>query len=216
MQSRETQYISERIVEGFRRFMGWCPNAHMTRVKSNEIPGFGFSAGNPSQKSSGPSGADGSGKPRDGMYEHTQKGLLIIGSVTAAIILILVTTYLFGIVWVAIAVLGIMIIVLAISSTLTATVTDDALRIRFGPVGLIRKSWPMAEIVSVTAVTNPWYYGWGIRVTPHGTLYNVSGYGAVEVRLFSGKSFRIGTDEPEVLRRAIEDARAKKKPAQPY
>jgi phage-related holin len=136
--------------------------------------------------------------------------------VTAAIILILASMYLFGIVWVAVAVLGIMIIVLAISSTLTATVTDDALRIRFGPVGLIRKSWPMAEIASVTAVTNPWYYGGGIRWTSHGTLYNVSGYGAVEVRLLSGKSFRIGTDEPEVIRRVIEDTRAKKKPAQPY
>jgi hypothetical protein len=119
--------------------------------------------------------------------------------------------YLFGIVWVAVFVLGIMIFVLAICSTLTVLV-DDTLRIRFGPIGVIKKSWPLAEIVSVTTVTNPWYYGWGIHWTPHGLLYNVSGYGAVEVRLLSGRMFRIGTDEPEVLRSAIEQARAKKNP----
>jgi len=115
--------------------------------------------------------------------------------------------FLFGIVWVAIAVLGIMIVVLAICSTLTVSLDNDTLRIRFGPVGLIRKSWPLAEIASVTAVTNPWYYGWGIRWTPRGPLYNVlSGYGAVEILLCSGKTFRIGTGEPESLKLAIEQA----------
>ena len=126
------------------------------------------------------------------------------------IIIILTSMYLFGIVWVTIFVLGIMIIVLAIFSTLTVSAGEDTLRIRFGPVGLIKKGWPLAEIASVTTVTNPWYYGWGIHWTPNGPLYNVSGFGAVEVRLLSGKTFRIGTDEPEVLRSAIEQARVKK------
>ncbi|MEI7858142.1 MAG: hypothetical protein WCH85_11680 [Methanomicrobiales archaeon] len=114
--------------------------------------------------------------------------------------------YFFVLVWVTIAVLGIMIVVLAIFSTLTVSIDYNALRIRFGPVGLIRKSWPLAEIASITAVTNPWYYGWGIRWTPRGPLYNVSGYGAVKVLLLSGKTFRIGTGEPEVLKLAIEHA----------
>jgi hypothetical protein len=58
----------------------------------------------------------------------------------------------------------------------------------------------------VAAVTNPWYYGWGIRWTPKGPLYNVSGFEAVEIRMLSGKSFRIGTDEPDLLRQAIDKA----------
>ena len=91
---------------------------------------------------------------------------------------------------------------------LTVSVTPTNLRIRFGPVGLIQKQWPIAEIVSVTQVTNPWYYGYGLRYTPRGPLYNVSGRHAVEILLFSGQTFRIGTDEPETLCQAIELARA--------
>jgi hypothetical protein len=34
-------------------------------------------------------------------------------------------------------------------------------------------------------------------------LYNVSGTNAVEIKLRSGRRFRIGTDEPEALARAL-------------
>lgn len=199
-----------RISEIIHEWMGWCPNAHMTKAKNSSDAGHTVPAGNPLKKNPGPSGTDGSKKPREGLYDHTQRGLVVMGAVTAVIIIILASMYLFGIVWVTIFVLGIMIIVLAIFSTLTVSVGEDTLRIRFGPVGLIKKGWPLAEIASVTTVTNPWYYGWGIHWTPNGPLYNVSGFGAVEVRLLSGKTFRIGTDEPEVLRSAIEQARVKK------
>lgn len=196
-----------RLSEIVHEWMGWCPNASMTKAKNSSDAGLPFPAGNPLTKSPGPSGADGARDPGK-LYERTQRGTLIFGAITAAIIIILASMYLFGIVWVTVFVLGIMIIVLAIFSTLTVSVGNDTLRIRFGPVGLIRKSWPLKDIVSVMAVTNPWYYGWGIHFTPHGTLYNVSGYGAVEVRLLSGKTFRIGTGEPEELRCAIEQARS--------
>jgi len=55
-------------------------------------------------------------------------------------------------------------------------------------------------------VKNHWYYGWGIRLTPHGVLYNVSGFYAVELRLRTGKEFRIGTDVPQELDAAIRQA----------
>jgi hypothetical protein len=188
-------------------WLGWCPNANMLKAKSGGDAEFSFSAGNPLAKSPGPSGADRSGKPWKWWYEHTQRGSHIFVAVCVAIIILVASMYLFEMVWVTVLVLGIMIFVLATFSTLTVSICDDTLRIRFGPAGLIRKSWPVADIASVTMVTNPWYYGWGIRWTPHGPLYNVSGYGAVEVRLLSGKMFRIGTDEPESLCRAIEKAR---------
>jgi hypothetical protein len=35
-------------------------------------------------------------------------------------------------------------------------------------------------------------------------LWNVSGMGAVELQLKNGSRFRIGTDEPETLARAVE------------
>ena len=43
---------------------------------------------------------------------------------------------------------------------------------------------------------NEWYYGWGVRLTPYGWMFNVSGLDAVELTFESGKRFRIGTDRP--------------------
>jgi len=195
------------IADVIRQYLGWCPNGHVMKAKSGDSAGLSFGAANPVAKNPGPSGTDRSGKPWDWWYEHTQRGVLIIASVSSAIIFILAMTFLYGVVWITAFVLCIMVFVLSICSTLTVSICDDTLWIRFGPIGLIRKNWPVADIASITIVTNPWYYGWGIRWTPSGPLYNVSGYGAVEVMLNSGKKFRIGTDEPESLSRAIEKAR---------
>lgn len=192
-----------RISEIIHEWTGWCPNGHTITTRKNGDADFSLHAGNPRVKSPGPSGADGSGMPWGGKYEHTQRGTLLIGAVSAVIVLILAITCLFGIEWVAIIVLGMLVFLLAIMSTLTASVGDNTLRIRFGPIGLIRKSWPVSEIVLVTTVTNQWIYGWGIRWTPAGPLYNISGSYAVEVLLASGKKVRIGTDEPEALKAAI-------------
>jgi hypothetical protein len=52
-------------------------------------------------------------------------------------------------------------------------------------------------------VTNPWWYGWGIRLIPGGWMWNITGNQAVELKLKSGRLLRIGTDEPEALETAI-------------
>mgnify|MGYP000505953571 FL=1 len=101
-----------------------------------------------------------------------------------------------------------MFLVMLLFHALTVEVARGYLVIRFG-VGLVRKRWPLKEIESVEIVRNRWWYGWGIRLTPHGWLFNVSGSDAVQVRLESGKQVRIGTDEPEKLQRAIMDAVAR-------
>jgi hypothetical protein len=93
-----------------------------------------------------------------------------------------------------------------LTSRLTIEVTDDALRASFGP-GWPKKEVPLDEIESATPVHNPWWYGWGIRLTPSGPLWNVAGLDAVELRLRNGKRFRLGTDEPAALAGAIEAAR---------
>lgn len=56
---------------------------------------------------------------------------------------------------------------------------------------------------------NKWWYGWGIRLTPHGWLYNVSGLDAVELHLTGGRKVRLGTAEPAQLSRAINEVRNK-------
>ena len=70
----------------------------------------------------------------------------------------------------------------------------------------MQQSIPLAEIAGVAAVRNEWWYGWGVRKTPHGWLFNVSGLDAVEVTQTGGAKTRLGTDEPAVLRAAIEAA----------
>lgn len=103
------------------------------------------------------------------------------------------------------AVFALIAICMVLFSSLTVTVTNDAIEIRFGP-GLIRKKFALADIASCRIVRNRWYYGWGIRKIPGGWLYNVSGLDAVELRMSSGRTYRIGTDEPRELRDAVQRA----------
>ena len=86
--------------------------------------------------------------------------------------------------------------------SLTVEIKEDFVDIRFG-IGLIKKKFKLADILSANTVMNKWYYGWGIRMLENGWLYNVSGLDAVEIKLKSGKVYRIGTDEPEKLKTAI-------------
>ena len=53
--------------------------------------------------------------------------------------------------------------------SLTVRVSRDRVTLRFGP-GLIRKSFDTINICNAGIVQNRWYYGWGIKLTPHGWL----------------------------------------------
>lgn len=194
------------LLDYIRKQIGWCPEMNRMTTKARANTPSAFGAGDRLIKNPGPAGSDRSGKPWGWEYEHTQQGTLIIAAVTAVILIILASMFIFGPVWVTVIVVGIMVLMLAMFSTLTESVQQDALRIWFGPIRMIKKSWPMSEIASVTTVTNQWYWGWGIRWTPRGTLYNVGGLKAVEVTLVSGRVFRIGTDDPDALKWAIEKA----------
>jgi hypothetical protein len=94
-------------------------------------------------------------------------------------------------------------------ATLTVVIEGDVLRIRFGP-GVIRKNFYLNGVESCHIVKNPWYYGWGIHLTPHGGLYNVSGSYAVEIKMKTGKKYRISTDVPDDLETAIRQSMKRK------
>ncbi len=102
-----------------------------------------------------------------------------------------------------VAVFAILAVCLLLFSVLTIKVGSDDVSLRFG-IGLIRKKFPVSGIDSLEIVRNPWYYGWGIRKTPDGWLYNVSGLIAIELRMKNGEKFRIGTNDPVGLLNAIE------------
>jgi hypothetical protein len=110
-----------------------------------------------------------------------------------------------GINWIAIGVLVFIAVALVLFSSLTVVIREEEMEARFGP-GPIRKRFKLNEIESCQVVKNHWYYGWGIRLTPHGVLFNVSGFHAVEIKLRTGKKFRIGTDVPQELEGAIRQA----------
>ncbi len=196
--------MSTRISDIVHGWLGWCPNGHMMKTQGGGNAGTRILTGNPVVRPAGLPGSDPSGRARVSRYEHTQRGDTVIGIFFFALALILVPMYFNGIQLPLIIGIGILLVVLATVSTLTVSADGDALRVRFGPVGVIRKSWPMSDIAAVTPVTNPWYFGFGIRHTPFGPLYTVHGRRAVEVLLLSGNTFRIGTDEPEALTTAFE------------
>jgi len=135
-------------------------------------------------------------------YQHTQIGYVTIIAVVISLLLIgyIMTVYVFN--WIAFAVLIILAIFLVLFATLTVVIDQEAIDIRFGP-GVIHKKFFLKDIESCRVVKNLWYYGWGIRLTPHGWLYNVSGLSAVEMTMKSGKKYRIGSDVPDELERAI-------------
>jgi hypothetical protein len=142
-------------------------------------------------------------------YEHTQKSYLTIIVIAAAMVFMGIVLAITGFNWIVIAVdiavLIILVVVLMQFSSLTVTIWEDKLEVRFGP-GLFREYFNLGDIASSRIVKNPWYYGWGIRITPQGQLYNVSGFFAVEITLKTSSRVRIGTDVPDELKAAIDQA----------
>lgn len=102
------------------------------------------------------------------------------------------------------AVMALVLFVLASFSSLTVSVDEQSVKIRFG-WGIFRKTFLLAQVATVKQVQNPWYYSWGIHywLWPKMWVFNIAGLGAVELTMKNGKIFRIGTNEPEKLESAI-------------
>lgn len=140
-------------------------------------------------------------------YRHTQFGTLtvvLLGTVAVVEIVVALVVGWLPILW---SVTVVMILLLLAFHSLTVDVDHERIRIRFG-WGLIGRTYSIADVRDAREVTNRWWYGWGIRLTPHGWLFNISGFEAVEVEFASGKKVRIGTDEPRELLSAIRRAAA--------
>lgn len=87
---------------------------------------------------------------------------------------------------------------------LKVDVNSNEIVLSFG-IGVFKKRIDISEINSVETVTNKFLYGWGIRLTPHGWLWNIAGYDAVELSFKnSAKKFRIGCENSDELKAAIE------------
>jgi hypothetical protein len=143
-------------------------------------------------------------------YQHTQPGTLLRGVLLVVGVLEGVT--LLGWLlddrqsWSSLAPMPVLLLILAASyllfGSMTVAVDREHLRLAFG-LGIVHRNIPIRDIIECQPVRNAWWYGWGIRRTPHGWLWNVSGLDAVELTYRSGKRFRVGTDEPHRLCAAI-------------
>jgi hypothetical protein len=91
-------------------------------------------------------------------------------------------------------------------SALTVEMTSQTLDASFRG-GVLRRRIDLASVRRVEQLRTLWYWGWGMRLTPKGWLYNVQGRDAVRLELEGGRAVLIGTDEPARLAAAIEAIR---------
>ena len=135
-------------------------------------------------------------------YKHTQPGYLIL-----VVLLVIALLYRFILAQADLnlpvfAIMTIILFILASFSSLTVSLDKDNLRIRFG-YGLFSRRFALKDIRSAKTIRNHWYYGWGIRFWPRMWIFNASGLDAVELVMKNRRIYRIGTDEPDNLRRAV-------------
>ena len=144
-------------------------------------------------------------------YRRTQIGWAMLGMLAVSVVSVAVSFSLVqaegeGIAGAGLAIASaVLAAAVLVFCSLTVTVDDLHVTIRFGLTPL-RKRIRLADIASVEAVRNPWYFGWGIQRYGPGWLYNVSGFDAIEIVRTDGKELRIGTDDSQGLIRALSGA----------
>ena len=138
------------------------------------------------------------------IYNHTQKGKLIIIILLALIVYFGFIMYQEGYDQMLIITMLVVIFIVGSLSTLNVVIDGEYLRLKFG-YGLFKKKFKLIEIASATAAKHSWYYGWGIRYNLALKMwtFNVSGFDVIEIIMKNDKRYRIGTDEPKKLEQAI-------------
>ena len=137
-------------------------------------------------------------------YKHTQIGYFLLIVYSIAVLFVGYLNIMTNFNPFALASLIIILIALGIFTRLTVTVDNQMIKVQFG-LRIVRKAFRLNEIEAYRVVKNPWYYGWGIRFTPRGWLFNVSGFSAIELQMKNGKTYRIGTDDPDNLAAALDE-----------
>lgn len=105
------------------------------------------------------------------------------------------------------AVLGGVALLLRVAS-LDTEVRDDGVYVKFAPLHRSFRRIPFADLADVQATGySPLRYGgWGIRWSPSGVAYTVSGKSGVRLERRSGQSVLVGSDDPDELLAAVQAA----------
>lgn len=93
-------------------------------------------------------------------------------------------------------------------ATLRTEVRDDGVYVQFAPFHRSANRVPFSELADVQATGySPLRYGgWGIRWSPSGVAYTVSGKSGVRFERAGGKSTFVGSDRPDELVAAVQEA----------
>ncbi|MES2675144.1 MAG: helix-turn-helix transcriptional regulator [Pseudomonadota bacterium] len=148
---------------------------------------------------------------RDGAYQaykHKQWGIVTLTSIPLiAISLLLINQLVIPVPATGMGILfGLLTIVAVAFSSMTIEVNESEINWYFGP-GVFKNSLALEEVGRCQKVRNPVWMGFGIHCYGTGRIYNVSGLLGVEVELKGGSFIRLGTDQPNYLVQAIEDAK---------
>lgn len=132
-------------------------------------------------------------------YEHTQKGplgvILLVAAVANAVCAALfrdqpAAAATFGVVAV------VLLLVAGLFGRLTVTADEFGLRLQYGPLPLIAKSFSYESMRSVEAAKSRFIDGWGIHFVPfRGWTYNLWGFDCVLIQRRGANCLRIGTDD---------------------
>jgi hypothetical protein len=142
------------------------------------------------------------------LYEHRQVGWITVIALFAIAVLICVAAAISAPSerTLSYSLVPIVLVVAALFSTLTVRVTDKRMMWYFGVTG-IGRSVALTEIASIRAIKTSILEGWGIHLTWHGWVWNVSGFNAVQIILRSGTRFAVGTPNPQAVIDVLESAR---------
>ncbi len=144
------------------------------------------------------------------IYRHKQRGSVMLIAVPLVMLVVTAISYEFAtsqwVIWLTALLCSALIIPMYIFSSMTIEVNESDIIWFFGS-GFHRKSLPLEEVASCKAVKNPIWMGFGIHAFGTGWIYNVSGLLGIEIELKGGAKIRLGSDEPNYLVQAIEDAK---------
>ncbi|MCA9053414.1 MAG: hypothetical protein KDA75_06235 [Planctomycetaceae bacterium] len=142
-------------------------------------------------------------------YQHTQTSPLSLLLVGVAVVMGIAAWTARDAGPVPLIVGGAALVVLLLAAcfhSLTTTVSEAGLQLRYGPIPLFRKHIAPSEIQSLTASRSSLIDGWGIHYIPwRGWTYNLWGFDCVLIERGERPAIRVGTDDPDGLAMALRD-----------
>ncbi|WP_452602143.1 hypothetical protein [Pontimicrobium sp. MEBiC06410] len=149
------------------------------------------------------------------LYKHTQYGKLLI-VILSIVLLSTIAAFVFQagtnpIPWPVLCFISLIFLFALLSFyKLTIIITKNTITAKLG-IGIIKKELNIKDInyASIEKIKVPALYGIGIRLTPHGWLYNVKIGHAIKIKSKT-KTFFVGTEDFEKIYNILNSLKTEK------